>query len=110
MALDLALDGGRFSNTVASSSIVGMLVTAGAEMTGNSRAMRTGSTPFEWRTQAGPAGSVLTGGGRPSASSQRNLRRSDTCARVADGPDEDVVDVGPGQVVVCGAPEDISPA
>ena len=108
MALDLALDGGRFSNTVASSSIVGMLVTAGAEMTGNSRAMRTGSTPFEWKRQAGPAGSVPTGGGRPSASSQRTLRRSEPCARVADGPDEDVEDVGLQRVVVCSAPEDIS--
>jgi len=110
MALDLALDGGRYTDMVASNSIVSMLVTAGASMTGNSRVMQTESTPYEWKRQAGPAvfPPVPTGGGRPSASSQRTLRRSEPCARVADGPDEDVVDVGPRQVVVCGAPEDIS--
>ena len=109
MALDLALDGGVARPEHSANSIVGMLVTAGASMTGNSLAMQSGSTPFQWKRQPGPAvfPPLPTGGGRTSGGHQAALRRSDASARIADGPDEDD---GPDQVlqqiVVVGAPED----
>ena len=109
MALDLALDGNAFAPAYARNSIVGMLVTAGATMTGNSSAMQSQVTPFRWRRHDGPAVfPKVTAGPKGSAHHQSALRRSDARQRIMDGAD---VAAPPGidkQVVVVNAPEDVT--
>ena len=90
-ALDLALNG-SVGKEVGPQSMVGIMVTAGAIMTGNSKAYIDGTTPHQWRRQAGPlfhypAGAIVP---RSTAASQAVFRRSDGIGRAVD--DFDAVD------------------
>ena len=79
-ALDLALNGGVVP-PYASDSLVGTLVTAGAVMTGNSRAYQTGRNPTQWRL---PRNYVVNMGPLPRADVQAELRRGNGYGRAAD--------------------------
>ena len=95
-ALDLALDiCGPYEN----SSIVGMLVTAGAEMTGNSQKYHMRKAPYQWRRVRGPQGIYCPEGyqgQRLDPQGEAALRRSDRTASIIDPPSANThLDVGP---------------
>ena len=86
-ALDLALNTSAGPSALnESSSIVSQLVTAGATMTGNSRAWQQGLTPHRWKRVHDPAAAAGPSGGtrqpaRFEADRRRTLNRT---GRVAD--------------------------
>ena len=95
-ALDLALDA---CGTDEHSSIVGMLVTAGAQMTGNSARYQERKTPYQWRRVKGPLafyGPEGYQGQRLNPQGEAALRRSDRSASIIDSPSANThLDVGP---------------
>ena len=83
-ALDLALD---ICGPSENSNIVGLLVTAGAQMTGNSARYQERKTPYQWRRVRGPL--VFFGpegyqGQRLHPQGEAALRRSDRSASIID--------------------------
>ena len=84
-ALDLALNSTAGQTALDdSSSIVSQLVTAGATMTGNSKAWQRGLTPHRWRRVHDPAAGSSDGARQPArveADRRRNLNKT---GRVAD--------------------------
>ena len=113
-ALDLALNGAVQRNALAdAASIVSQLVTAGATMTGNSKAYQNGTTPHHWRRfhDRGASNSDGGGGGGPrapraSAAAEANLRRTQHAAgRVAD----DDYEVTTGYVKVDSSGGEVAP-
>jgi len=94
IALDLALD---ICGSQAHSTIVGLLVTAGAQMTGNSKIYQV-KYPYQWRRVRGPQtvfGEAGYQGPRLEPWAEANLRRSDRSASVVDPPHADMnLDVG----------------
>ena len=95
-ALELALD---ICGPYEHSNIVGLLVTGGAEMTGNSAKYQSRRTPYQWRRVKGPQG--IFGpegyqGRRLDPAGEAQLRRMDRSASVVDPPPADThLDVGP---------------
>ena len=94
-ALVLALD---MCGSHSESTIVGLLVTAGAQMTGNSKIYQCRTLPFQWRRVRGPQtvyGETGYQGRRLDPMGEANLRRSDRSASVVDPPHADLnLDVG----------------
>ena len=108
-ALDLALDGCGNEGAQANSTIVGLLVTAGAVMTGNSATRHHRKTPYEWRRAKGPMiffGEYGYQGPRLSPKSEAILRRIDRSSAISDPPVRDFnryVGEDDGDVVVVNA-------
>ena len=94
-ALDLALD---ICGSQSHSTIVGLLVTAGAQMTGNSKIYQVRTYHYQWRRVKGPQtvfGEAGYQGPRLDPTCEANLRRSDRSASVVDPPHADLnLDVG----------------
>ena len=94
-ALDLALD---ICGSQSHSTTVGLLVTAGAQMTGNSKIYQERRSPYQWTRVQGPQiffGEAGYQGRRLDPWGEANLRRSDRSASVVDPPLPDFnLDVG----------------
>ena len=90
-ALDPALDIAGTLNCEGS-SIVGLLITAGAEMTGNSTNYRDGKSPHMWRRQKGSVlyyGPDGYQGPRFTPQGEAALRKEDPSKLYADAPNAD---------------------
>ena len=84
-ALDLALNNSAGLSALGdSSSIVSQLVTAGATMTGNSKAWQQGMTPHRWRRVQDPAASSSDGPRLPARVEAERRRTLNATGRVAD--------------------------
>ena len=95
-AFDLALD---ICGSHSESTIVGLLVTAGAQMTGNSKNYQERRSPYQWRRVKGPQiffGEAGYQGPRMDPAGEAHLRRMDRSARVIDSLSANThLDVGP---------------